>query len=56
MSVPAQQPDESWNEQHWARALAGRPDLAARLDAGDTTALAEMLELMPGVTARPSQP
>ena len=57
MSLPAHAPqgarDVSWTEEDWARALDARPDLLARLNAGDVNVLAEILELQPGVTARP---
>lgn len=52
MSMPAGTfPPGSWTEAGWARALDARPDLLDRLNAGDLTALAEMLELQPHVSA-----
>ena len=53
MSVPAQAGSSgTWTEEDWGRALDARPDLFARLHAGDATAIAEMLELHPGVAVR----
>jgi hypothetical protein len=41
-----------WTEAEWARALASRPDLVERLNGGDTSALAQIIELMPGASVR----
>lgn len=45
-----------WTEQDALDALGKRPDLARRLEAGDPEALAEYLELMPGVSVKSVEP
>ena len=52
MSVPAHAPQSAGDdavEQAALAALESNPDLARRLRAGDPAALAEYLELVPGV-------
>lgn len=54
MSMPARAvgAPSTWSEEDWTRALSARPDLLERLNAGDAAVLAEMVELMPGASAK----
>lgn len=51
MSVPAAAAaSDEFSAEDWMRALDARPDLLARLHAGDAAVMGEIFELNPNVT------